>query len=51
MNKELLASYRYLFNYYKEQYDKASNDRLKKEYKSRILKTQMDISNLKSLNT
>ena len=43
----LLVSYQYLANYYKEQYQQATDNRIKQEYKRRLIKAQQDIFILK----
>ena len=43
----LLVSYQYLANHYKEKYQQATDNRIKQEYKRRLIKIQEDISTLK----
>ena len=40
----LLDSYQYLANHYREQYQQATENKIKQEYKRQLIKVQEDIS-------
>ena len=40
----LLDSYQYLANHYREQYQQATDNKIKQEYKRQLIKAQKDIS-------
>ena len=40
----LLDSYQYLANHYRELYEQATENKIKQEYKRRLIKAQKDLS-------